>query len=505
MPPLAPVSGTVYTPAPLAEAMVHAIPGSTAASWLDPCVGEGAFLRALAATGVEKESITAIDLSQDLAPDDNLANTIRGIDFFKWRRNERSRFDRIIANPPYVPLGRLSESLQSSVLKVKTPDGEPIRLGANYWCAFLCASLDLLTPGGDLCFVLPAAWDYANYASPLRYLLPTRFSRFEVYRCRRPMFGTVLDGCIVIVGRGFGGTGGHSVRGEYDTPEELITAVRASSAIHIKSGAVMRPDFLNTVRAPWRPLRDVATIRLGGVTGDAKYFLLTDADRLAKRLPISSVRPALTRASHLAGAEVTPTLWEQLRAQGERVWLFDPPRRIVDGGPVKTYLALSAADGGCHRERFKVATRTPWYRTPLPSRVDGFISGMSKLGPWICLRAMPRIVATNTLYTVRFLNARTRDEKAAWALGLLTTRARKDLARCGRSYAEGLLKYEPGDLLGIELPIPMRAKGAAARYSAAVSALLSGDVSKAQLLADAWFNQSPETSEMLRVKGRKFG
>ena len=35
---------------------------------------------------------------------------------------------------------------------------------ANYWVPFLVAGMRLLKPGGSLAYILPAAWEYANYA-----------------------------------------------------------------------------------------------------------------------------------------------------------------------------------------------------------------------------------------------------------------------------------------------------------------------------------------------------
>ncbi len=88
-------------------------------------------------------------------------------------------------------------------MAVKIPNGRSVSLGSNYWYAFVCASLTLLKPGGDLCFILPAAWDYANYAASLRDSIPHYFAHFEIHRSRQPMFKLVQEGCVVIVGRGF--------------------------------------------------------------------------------------------------------------------------------------------------------------------------------------------------------------------------------------------------------------------------------------------------------------
>jgi hypothetical protein len=55
-------------------------------------------------------------------------------------------------------------------------------------------------------------------------------------------------------------------------------------------------------------------------------------------------------------------------------------------------------------------------------------------------------------------------ERAAIGLSLLTTSAREELAKVGRRYADGLLKYEPGDLEKVEIPLVTELIGVITRY-----------------------------------------
>jgi adenine-specific DNA-methyltransferase len=76
-------------------------------------------------------------------------------------------------------------------------------LRSNYWCAFLSACLRLLDTKGSLAFVLPAAWDYAHYASDVRRAVHQRFQSVEVHRSREPLFAEVREGCVVLVAKGY--------------------------------------------------------------------------------------------------------------------------------------------------------------------------------------------------------------------------------------------------------------------------------------------------------------
>jgi len=470
--------------------MVTALGVGPSDSWLEPCVGAGVFLRELAAAGIPASRIVAVDLSETPEPADVLAQTWRGVDFIMWSGTVDRRFDKIVANPPYLAISKLEKSLQSPLTGLVAPDGSRLGRNANYWSAFVCASVRLLRPGGSLCFVLPAAWEYANYAAPLRESMPSCFSRFHVHRSRKPLFDGVQDGSVVIIGSGFGERNIEVRHFEYGTGDELIAGLLVARPGNEYDPNATQSPLGQIEPSSVCPLGEVMTIQLGGVTGDASYFLMSEHQRRERGLPLESVRPVVSRAHHLSVAELGRPEWETLKNAGDRVWLFYPPDSLLSHPGVRAYLDLKASEGGCQRDRYKIRNRSPWYRTPLPSADDGFISGMSKHGPWISLRAMPRLTATNTLYVVRFERQISQDMKAAWALSLLTSVARQGFLQCGRAYPDGLLKYEPGDLGSVEVPIPSTGAGARACYLAAVALLLCGEIKQSQAIADDWFRRA---------------
>ena len=215
---------------------------------------------------------------------------------------------------------------------------------------------------------------------------------------------------------------------------------------------------------------------------------MTENQRLERGLPTKALRPALTRASQLISGIVSKSHWEILRNRGERVWLFDPPTRVLEHPAVKAYLELPKDQGGCKRSNHQIANRDPWYRTPLPLRIEGFISGMSRLGPWLVFKGLASLTASNTLYTFRFRHRLTLDEKSAWAISLLTKRVREQLQVVGRRYPDGLLKYEPSDLLKLEVARPRRLIGAQKYYLEVSHAFLTGNFKSSYSLVEEWMS-----------------
>jgi hypothetical protein len=131
--------------------------------------------------------------------------------------------------------------------------------------------------------------------------------------------------------------------------------------------------------------------------------------------------------------------------------------------------------------------RVIWYRPDLVARVEGFLSGSSRVGPWISLRQYQRLSATNTLYCVTFNERLSKYAKSAWSLSLLTGQFRQQLPQVIRRYPDGLEKIEPGDLMNLDVPVPPHNRGAVRAYREAIRLLLSKGPTEAQQFVDAWF------------------
>jgi hypothetical protein len=127
---------------------------------------------------------------------------------------------------------------------------------------------------------------------------------------------------------------------------------------------------------------------------------------------------------------------------------------------------------------------------PLPGRVDGFISGMAAVGPWICLSRKQRLTSNNTLYVVQFRERLPESVKEGWALMMLTSQVRWQVDKVCRNYAMGLRKLEPCDLKALRLPRPSNHKGMAAKLTKATRALLAGDPAESERIANAAISKS---------------
>ena len=478
-----PLKGMVDTPDLLADVLIRAVGTAGADSWLDPSAGSGQLIDAALRSGVDPESILAIDLQARLPTLDRLGvESLLGTDFLTWACRTQRRFDRVIANPPYVRLRDLEESLFRPALATRL-NGVRMSGTANYWAAFLVAGIRLLRPGGSLAYILPAAWEYADYASGLRDLCAASFQELDVHRVSVPMFEKVSDGSVLLVARGFGRPLRRARVHKHQTLSALDKAMRGSGTFITVGEMRLRESC-----PPKGQVRfgEIAEVRIGAVTGDARYFLLNEARRLELELPLSSVRPVLSKARHIVGSEIDRDVWDRLLATGQRVWLFDPPDSDLVDPAVRAYLDLTEENGGCHRTAMKIRHRNPWYRVPLPGSFDGFVSGMSQTIPWIAFNRTPRLTASNTLYGVRFPTIEDPEEQAAWCLSMLSSVTTESRDRLIRQYPQGLKKLEPSDIANLAVRPPKTKFGSLSLYRRATKLIKAGRLGTARAIADEW-------------------
>ena len=184
---------------------------------------------------------------------------------------------------------------------------------------------------------------------------------------------------------------------------------------------------------------------------------------------------------------MTAAQWNYLKEADERVWLFSPDARVTGNRFVRSYLQFGR-NGGCKIENHKVSIRNPSFRFPDVRESDAFMSGMSTWMPSLSFRGMPNLAATNTLYVVNFTNQLLKErQRLGIAMSLLSSEVRDQMRESGHPYADGLLKHEPCDLLGLQVPKVGTLVAEWSTYRRALQALREGDEIRCRKIADRCF------------------
>lgn len=397
--------GAYYTPAPLAEAICRWAIRSRGDRVFDPSAGDGAFLRAAAplvdapTDGIELDAAAAREAG------------VRCGDFFEARHGT---YDAVVGNPPFIRYQRFAG--KERALERARAAGLSLNGEVSAWAPFVAVAATLVRPGGRLAMVIPREALFVNYTRPLLDFLARRF-RVELAVIDALLFDALEKVAVLLCEPGRGLTirevadlrdlgGGESFEGRPWVWSRVPRDCR---------GAV--DDAL----AAGRPLSEVARLRLGIVTGDKEFFVMTPDAAGARGL--RDVTPVYASPSELGG----PPSRVLLTASA----LDAPLRRYVRDGERR----------GVHR-RYKCQIRTPWWSIAPGPRPDAFLGYLVSRRPAFRLNTH-EAVSTNNVHQVFF-------NDGPVALDHPLTHLSVELI--GRIYGGGVLKIEPGDAGRIVVP-----------------------------------------------------
>jgi hypothetical protein len=275
-----------------------------------------------------------------------------------------------------------------------------------------------VAPGGRLAMVVPREALFVNYARPVRALLERRFGRVEL----EPLEGDWFEGALVKVALlKAGGDAGSGAPSKPWVWSRIPADCRAEAARALEDPGLV-------------PLRDLATLLVGVVTGERDYFL-PPVDRA---LPF--LVPAVSTPSELPGAVLRPADLPAARM------LAVPADYAGGDAALDRYLAEGEAAGVSLN--YKCRTRTPWYsvRRQLPPP-DLFLGYLMKRRPRMSANRAGAH-STNNVHRLYLKSGRPEGVAAA----AYSAPARLSLELTGRVSAAGALKIEPGDASKILLP-----------------------------------------------------
>jgi adenine-specific DNA-methyltransferase len=150
--------GGFYTPKKIADFVLKwALSGRENSDILEPSCGDGAFLRAIQASGINYKSVTAIEFDADEAQKAKaikLKNTkIIHSDFHDFCIHSRKRFDVVVGNPPFIRYQFFDKSQQAYAAEIFSKAGMTYSKLTNAWVSFVVGSSLLLKEKGKIAFV----------------------------------------------------------------------------------------------------------------------------------------------------------------------------------------------------------------------------------------------------------------------------------------------------------------------------------------------------------------
>ncbi len=149
--------GLVETPREFVERMLNLVDdglfNNPDIRWLDAGAGRGIFSSCLSARIGNSRQIDLVELNEDFK--DDLKTEFENVFIEDFLNFDNGKYDVIVGNPPYNRNG--TKKVPTNKNMSKRDDGQTI------WINFLYKSLDILKPGGTLCYVVPSIWMKNNH------------------------------------------------------------------------------------------------------------------------------------------------------------------------------------------------------------------------------------------------------------------------------------------------------------------------------------------------------
>jgi len=399
---------------------------------LEPCFGDGAFLRSIRRTcrerGFHEVEVFGVEMAESTFGETVSSGAIPPKaaimdDFLNIRP---FRVDAVIGNPPYVRLRHLPVPQAKRAMRIACEAlGEPMKSSGSLWMPFVLHALQFLKAGGRLAFVLPYDMTYVRYAQPLWRHLGKKFASLHVLRVRERLFPDIMQDVVILCADGLGGTT-HTVHFRaFERKADFISG-NASAEEEIPLDAVVNGDrpfvralLPNDLRRllddrlaqATYPIREVASFNIGYVSAHKAFFhpALSVIDKF--RIPNSCLRPAVTSSRQLNGIGV----FTSSISQASQEVLFYPRGEMGNLSAAEQRYIQYGESLGVNR-RYKCRNRKPWYRVP-DVRVSNLVLSVFGERPVMLLNDRG-LVATNSLLCGFVRQGSAESVLAAWYTSL---------------------------------------------------------------------------------------
>lgn len=450
-------SGAYFTPSDVSAALVAWACRKPTDRMIDPSCGDGEFLALHRnSVGIEQNPASA-HRAIERAP----GALVHEGDFFTWATETGERFECAAGNPPFIRYQTFKGETRRRALDLCLELGARFSGLSSSWAPFLVATAGMLKRGGRMAFVVPAEIGHAPYAAPLLDYLTASFAKVQIVAVRRKLFPALSEDCWLLFTDGFGDKAETIDLTVVDTFVPAKTPPKPTLRIDLEEWRTLwnrrlRPYLLPaSVRSIYASalsdpgthrLADFATVGIGYISGDNRFFHLRPSDAERLRIPAAFLQPALRNGRAMPAKQITRATVEAWKRNDDPVLLLRLQRGQELPTPVRDYLDSSA--GREARQGYKCRNRAPWYVVPDVQIPDFVLSYMSGRSANLVANAAG-ISCTNSVHAIRI-----RDRKLAGALlpQWSSPFVRLSCELEGHALGGGMLKLEPREAGRIAFP-----------------------------------------------------
>lgn len=375
--------------------------------------------------------------------------------------------DVVIGNPPYIGNSQIGAEQRKAVDIWKKTCGIELDARSSLWVYFFVHSLSFLKVGGRLAFVLPGSFLSSDYSKKIHEILKTRFDRCLIVSLAERIF--IAEGAeertVILLAEGYRDTPcNHGVVKIAHSPlllglPDLFNAwdlddLKFDDFHSVGIGSFIGRTATNNFfalceKVPTVQLGDIATISIGIVTGDTKFFIRTLSDWNSLGVDSHYYKFVVPKIKDISGINLTKGQAESLIDSDVRCLLLDTS---VENLSAEVVLYLNRYP----EEKRGLATykkRTVWHRPDDKKIPDGFFTFLTHNGPRLVLNSA-RVNCTNSVHRMFLKEKLNRDQVKLIALSMLSTFSQTHAEIIGRPCGSGALKLEPKDALQLRIVYP---------------------------------------------------
>jgi adenine-specific DNA-methyltransferase len=422
--------GAYYTPQTATDYMADWVVRRENEHYLEPSLGDGAFLRAVEACAERKMirhlRLSGIEIDRSTLRQIAAVNSLPVADLRlgDFLESQPFQVQAVIGNPPYVRLRALTEKARASALEAASQVlGTNMDPSGSIWMPFVLHATRFLVRGGRLAFVLPYELTYVRYARPLWQWLGARFGKLQVLRTHERLFPDILQDVVILLADNYNSATEQITYKAFQNVDDLNAARPVAEAkVSIGDLLVGKRPFKHALLSPALrqlledkvsgqvvPARKLATFNIGYVSGDKTFFHPSEGVASEFNLPARSLAKTMTSARRMRDSGLrTSDLPDRATDQ-----LFLPNPSALTKGE-KRYVHLGDKQGVS--KRYKCRVREPWFLVP-GARVPDLLLSVFTERPVLRVND-GRYLASNSLLCAYLKNATADELVSRWYTSL---------------------------------------------------------------------------------------